>query len=75
MSMMIQHKNTGTIYRQDIPFQWVTHDWNNDGDIYQMYVSYFDACRCYQLNHNTAFTKESDLFVEEQPSLSDMLPI
>ena len=41
--MMIQHKNTGTIYRQNIPFQWVTHDWNNDGDIYPMYVSYFDA--------------------------------
>lgn len=38
----IQYKD-GSVSKQASPFQYVTADWNNDGDIYTMYGAWFTS--------------------------------
>ena len=33
----------GTIAKQTSPFQYVTADWNNDGDIYEQFGAWFES--------------------------------
>lgn len=37
------HFNNGSVYRQNGPFENVTHDWNCDGDVYTQFGAYFDC--------------------------------
>ena len=37
------HWKNGTVCKQQMPFQWVTADWNCDGDVYELFGASFEG--------------------------------